>query len=196
MQPSTKTRKEQIYEVASELFSQRGYHATSMRDLAARLGMQGGSLYAHISGKEELLVEIVTQATDRFDTALRPLRVAQMSPQDKLREALRVHIQVIATHLDSATVFFHEWQHLGPEYYNKVAERRDVVESFYRDLVREGIEKGVFRATLDVKIAAILILSVANWTYIWYREGGPLKSDDIARVYTDMLLPGLLAQLV
>ncbi|MBB6099023.1 AcrR family transcriptional regulator [Deinobacterium chartae] len=190
----TKTRKEQIYQVAGRLFSQRGYHATSMRDLASQLGMQGGSLYAHISGKEELLVEIVGQATDQFEAALNPLRAADLSPQQKLREAVRAHIRVVTDNLESATVFFHEWQHLSPEAYAKVVARRDVVEKFYRDLLEEGIDKGVFRQDLNVKLTAIMILSVSNWVYTWYREGGPLSAEQIADQYVDMLLPGLLVQ--
>ncbi|MFN8509335.1 MAG: TetR/AcrR family transcriptional regulator [Deinococcaceae bacterium] len=193
MQALPKNRKGQIYAIASELFSNRGYHATSMRDLAAQLGMQGGSLYAHISSKEELLAEIVTQATEWFEQALRPLMQTTHSPEEKLFEALKAHIEVIATHLDAAKVFFHEWQHLGPEFYEKVALRRDAVEKVYRNLIQEGINQGAFRKDLDVKMATFLILSAANWTYIWYRSNGCLNAEEIARVYADMLLPGLKA---
>lgn len=186
-----KSRREQIYEVAGTLFSERGYHATSMRDLASRLGMQGGSLYAHISGKEELLVEIVNQAAQQFDAALLPLRGADLTPEEKLREAMRRHIEVVAHNLESATVFFHEWKHLSPEAYGKVTAWRDTIDALYRDLVREGIEKGVFRPDLDVKMTAYLVLSAVNWTYTWYRPGGPLGAAQIADQFAAMLLEGL-----
>lgn len=191
MQP--KTRREQIYEVASSLFSERGYHATSMRDLAGQLGMQGGSLYAHISGKEELLVEIVNQAARQFDAALLPLMDADLNPEDKLREAMRRHLIVVADNLDSATVFFHEWKHLAPESYQKVTDWRDTIDRFYRELVQEGVHKGAFRADLDVKMTAYLILSAVNWTYTWYHAGGSLDAGAIADQYAQMLLAGLRA---
>ncbi|WP_027482629.1 TetR/AcrR family transcriptional regulator [Deinococcus pimensis] len=188
-----KSRRDQIYEVAGALFSERGYHATSMRDLASQLGMQGGSLYAHISGKEELLVELVNQAAAQFDAALMPLRAENLTPEQKLREAMRRHIEVVAHNLESATVFFHEWKHLSPDAYRKVTEWRDTIDALYRDLVREGIDRGVFRADLDVKMTAYLLLSAVNWTYTWYRPGGPLTAAQIADQFAVMLLDGLRA---
>jgi AcrR family transcriptional regulator len=187
----TRPRREQILDSASRLFSERGYHATSMRDLAGELGMQGGSLYAHITGKEELLVEIVSHASRQFDEALFPLRALDMGAEEKLREAMHRHIRVVADNMDSATVFFHEWKHLSPQAYAHVVKWRDTIDRFYRDLVQEGIEEGAFRATLDPRMTAHLILSAVNWAYTWYRPGGPMTPRDVADQYADMLLSGL-----
>ncbi|GBF07301.1 TetR family transcriptional regulator [Deinococcus aerius] len=188
-----RNRREQIHEVAGRLFSERGYHATSMRDLAGQLGMQGGSLYAHISGKEDLLVEIVQQAARQFDAALLPLRGEAMPADQKLREAMERHIRVVADNMESATVFFHEWKHLSPAAYAHVTSWRDTIDAFYRDLVAQGMGEGLFRPDLDVKMTANLILSAVNWTYTWYRPGGPLTPRDVAERYADMLLVGLRA---
>ncbi|MEW6422828.1 MAG: TetR/AcrR family transcriptional regulator [Deinococcota bacterium] len=188
-----KTRREQIYDVASRLFSERGYHATSMRDLAGELGMQGGSLYAHISGKEDLLIEIVNRAARQFDAALFTLRDAPLPADRKLREAMQRHIRVVADNMESATVFFHEWKHLSPTAYARVTAWRDTIDIFYRELVSQGIDEGVFRHDLDVKMTANLILSAVNWTYTWYRPGGALTPRDVAEAYAEMLLGGLRA---
>ncbi|WP_034386282.1 TetR/AcrR family transcriptional regulator [Deinococcus sp. YIM 77859] len=188
-----RTRREQIHDVASRLFSERGYHATSMRDLAGELGMQGGSLYAHISGKEELLVEIVQRAARQFDEALLTLRDVPLPAEQKLREAMYRHIRVVADNMESATVFFHEWKHLSPEAYARVTTWRDTIDAFYRDLIRQGLQEGRFRADLDVKMTANLILSAVNWTYTWYRPGGTMTPRDVAERYADMLLGGLRA---
>lgn len=188
-----KSRREQIHEVASRLFSERGYHATSMRDLAGELGMQGGSLYAHISGKEDLLIEIVNRAARQFDAALLTLRDDPQPADLKLREAMQRHIRVVADNMDSATVFFHEWKHLSPEAYARVTGWRDTIDSFYRDLIAQGVREGVFRADLNVKMSANLILSAVNWAYTWYHPGGNLTPRDVAEGYADMLLGGLRA---
>ncbi|WP_412029687.1 TetR/AcrR family transcriptional regulator [Deinococcus yunweiensis] len=194
MTDSVKSRREQILDSASRLFSERGYHATSMRDLASELGMQGGSLYAHISGKEELLVEIVNRASRQFDAALFTLRDVPLPPDEKLREAMRRHIQVVADNMDSATVFFHEWKHLSPVAYGRVTGWRDSIDAFYRELIAEGIDTGTFRPDLDPKSAAYLVLSAVNWAYTWYRPGGPLGPRDVADTFADMLLRGLKAE--
>ncbi|GHF35182.1 AcrR family transcriptional regulator [Deinococcus metalli] len=191
MTDSVKSRREQILDTASTLFSERGYHATSMRDLAGELGMQGGSLYAHISGKEELLIEIVNRASRQFDTALFSLRDVPLPPGEKLREAMRRHVQVVADNMESATVFFHEWKHLSPSAYARVTGWRDSIDAFYRELITQGIDAGAFRRDLDPKMTAYLVLSAVNWAYTWYRPGGLLGPGDVADTFADMLLRGL-----
>ncbi|UQN07430.1 TetR/AcrR family transcriptional regulator [Deinococcus sp. QL22] len=188
-----KPRREQIHEVASRLFSERGYHATSMRDLAGQLGMQGGSLYAHIASKDELLIGIVDRAARQFDGALFTLRGDPLPAPEKIREAMHRHIRVVADNMESATVFFHEWKHLSPEAYTRVTNWRDTIDAFYRDLVIEGIREGSLRPDLDPKMTANLILSAVNWAYTWYRPGGSMTPRDVAEQYADMLLTGLQA---
>lgn len=194
MTETAKPRRAQILDSASRLFSERGYHATSMRDLAGDLGMQGGSLYAHISGKEELLIEIVNVASRQFDEALFTLRDTQMPADEKLREAMRRHIRVVADNMDSATVFFHEWKHLSPEAYARVTGWRDSIDTFYRELITRGVSEGTFRTDLDPRMTAYLVLSAVNWAYTWYRPGGPLTPRDVADSFADMLLSGLKSE--
>lgn len=191
MTETAKPRRAQILDSASRLFSERGYHATSMRDLAGDLGMQGGSLYAHISGKEELLIEIVNVASRQFDEALFTLSGVELPADEKLREAMHRHIRVVADNMDSATVFFHEWKHLSPEAYARVTGWRDSIDTFYRELIMRGIQEGTFRADLDPRMTAYLVLSAVNWAYTWYRPGGPLTPRDVADSFADMLLSGL-----
>lgn len=143
--------------------------------------MQGGSLYAHISSKEDLLVEIVQTAAGQFDAALLTLRADPLPADQKLREAMERHIRVVADNMESATVFFHEWKHLSPAAYARVTDWRDTIDAFYRDLVRQGIEEGTFRPDLDVKMSANLILSAVNWAYTWYRPGGRLTPPGCGR---------------
>ena len=185
------SRREQIYRVAGRLFSERGYHATSMRDLAAELGIQGGSLYAHISSKEELLSEIVQRAARQFDEALFSLRTEDLTPQERLREAMSRHLTVIAENMETATVFFHEWKHLSEEPLAAVITWRDGIEAFYRELIAEGVAAGVYRRGLNIKMAANLVLSSVNWAYTWYRPGGALSPQDVAASFEQMLLSGL-----
>ena len=89
-------RKEQIYSTARSLFSERGYHATTVRDIARELNMQGGSLYAHIESKEDVLWEIVNRAAEQFLGAVEPIVASDKSPADKLRDMVRAHVQVVA----------------------------------------------------------------------------------------------------
>ena len=184
------SRKEQIYRAAGKLFAEVGYHATSMRDLAKALGVQGGSLYAHISSKEELLWEIVHRAADEFDAALEPILDSRLSPPEKLRAALEAHFNVIARNKDWVTVFFHEWKHLPITKTEEIAERRRGIERVYRQILEEGVRSGHFRRDLDLKMASLLSLSSANWTYHWFSQEGRLSAHEVADLYCAMLLDG------
>jgi TetR/AcrR family transcriptional regulator, cholesterol catabolism regulator len=184
------SRKEQIYRASAKLFAERGYHATSMRDLAQALGVQGGSLYAHISSKEELLWEIVNRAADEFDAALEPIRDSKIAPPEKLRAALEAHFNVISQNKEIVTVFFHEWKHLPIIKMEEITSRRASVERIYTQILEEGVRSGQFSKGLDVKLASLLALSSANWTYQWFNSSGRLSAREVADAFCAMLLDG------
>jgi AcrR family transcriptional regulator len=128
-------RKEQIYATAQLLFSRHGYHATTMRDIAGALNLQGGSLYAHISAKEDLLWEIVNRAADEFHAAVAPVAAPPDPAADRLRAMIHAHIGVVARNLENATVFFDEWRFLNPERRTAIAARRDAYEGYFRQVI-------------------------------------------------------------
>jgi len=180
-----RSRKEQILEEAARLFGRRGYHATSMRDIGEATGMLAGSLYAHISSKEDLLFEIVLQAANQFLDRLESLRPLDLSPEERLRRAMRAHVGVVADNLDEAWVFHHEWKALTGERRDEVRRLRRRYEQLWDEIVR-GLP-----GAADPRFARLLVLSAANWTYTWYRPEGPLSPDEVADRFSDLLLAGL-----
>jgi AcrR family transcriptional regulator len=183
-------RKEQIYSTASNLFSQRGYHATTVRDIARELNLQGGSLYAHIESKEDVLWEIVNRAADQFLAGVGPIASSDLPAAQKLREMVRAHAAVVAENLTDATSFLHEWRFLSEDRREAIAARRDRYESLYRQVVEEGMCSGDFAPT-DPKIAATLVLSAVNWMPQWFKPSGPLSYIDVADTFSDLILKGL-----
>jgi AcrR family transcriptional regulator len=179
------TRKEQILEEAARLFGRRGYHATSMRDIGEATGMLAGSLYAHISSKEDLLFEIVLQAANQFLDRLEALRALDLSAEERLRRAMRAHVGVVADNLDEAWVFHHEWKALTGERRDGVRRLRRRYEQLWDEIVRD------LPGAADPRFARLLVLSAANWTYTWYRTEGPLSPDEVADRFSDLLLAGL-----
>jgi AcrR family transcriptional regulator len=164
------TRREELTRTAARLFAERGYHATSLADLAEALGIQKASLYHHIASKEDLLWEVAWEGAGAFHAALDGVPADLASPE-RIRLALRAHLAVVAGQLDIATVFVREWRHLSGERRDRfVAERRRYEERI-RDLFRDGVERSELRTDLDVATAALLFLSAANWAYTWLRPG-------------------------
>jgi AcrR family transcriptional regulator len=177
-------RKEQILDAAAKLFSERGYHATGMRELGEATGLLPGSLYAHFSGKEEILYQIVAEAARQFLGGMEALRAKRASPQDRFRAAMRAHIAVVANDPDGARVFLHEWKALRGGRRTEISRLRERYEQLWDDIIREVVPA-------DPKLARLLALSAANWTYIWYDPNGPLGPEEVADRFSDLLLGGL-----
>ncbi len=186
------TRKRQIEDVASGLFSTKGYAATSVRDIARAVDLQGGSLYAHISSKEDVLWNIVSRAAERFHAAVRPLANGDEPAAQRLRKMIRAHIHVITDDSEHALVFLHEWRFLSPERRAQIARQRDAYEAYWRAVIGEGMAEGELR-DCDPKMAGLGILSALNGIAQWYRPHGPLAPDAIAQSFADLFLTGLRA---
>jgi TetR/AcrR family transcriptional regulator, cholesterol catabolism regulator len=186
----TPTRKDQIYEVAERLFSERGYHATTMREIARELAIEGGSLYSHISGKQELLYAIVLRGSEQFLQSARDTIAAAGSARVRLRELMRRHLAIMTESTPRAIVHFHEWRHLEPEHQATIRARRDEYESYVRQIIRDGVVASEF-APHDERLVGLYVLSLLNWTYQWYAPGGTWNAHELADQFFDLLARGL-----
>src|SRR5438477_214064 len=148
-------RRSELTRAAARLFAEKGYHGTSIGDLAEAMGVQKGSLYAHSESKADLLWEVAREGAAAFHSALDA--VPDEGPiVERIRAALRAHLRVVAEQLDVATVFVREWRYLQGERREEfVAERRRYEERF-RALFRDGRELGELRTDLDDATAALL----------------------------------------
>ena len=182
------SRRNDLTRIAARLFAEQGYHGTSTADLAEAMGVQKGSLYAHIESKADLLWEVARDGAAAFHAALDAVP-DDLPPAEKIRLALRAHLRVVAEQIDVATVFIREWRYLeGGRREQFVAERRRYEERF-RALFQDGRELGDLRADLEDGTATLLALSAANWAYTWLRPGA--DTDELADRFTAVLLDGM-----
>ncbi len=183
-------RKQQIEDAASTLFRERGYAATSVRDIAQVLNLQGGSLYAHVASKEDMLWAIVVRAADRFNAQVGPIVASAVPASVKLRDMIRAHVGVVTTVQKDAAVFLHEWRFLSAERRLNIAARRDDYERLFRRVIADGVANGDF-IKADPRLTATAILSALNGIATWYRPDGELSADDIADQHAGLFLDGL-----
>jgi TetR/AcrR family transcriptional regulator, cholesterol catabolism regulator len=184
------TRRRQIEDVASALFSSRGYASTSMRDIAKALDLQGGSLYAHIPSKEAVLAAIVEEAAASFHAAVRPIAEGPGTAAERLRAMVGAHVRVVTGGRERAKVFLFEWTFLGAERREAVARSRVQYQGYFERVVGEGVAAGELEAA-DPKLAAVFVLSAMNAMAHWYRPDGPLGPAALAEQYADLFLGGL-----
>ena len=182
------TRKAELTREAARLFAERGFHGTSMGDLADALGVQKGSLYSLTGSKQELLFETMREGADVFHAVLDAVP-EDVSAVKRIRLALRGHLRVVSEQLDVATVFTREWRYLEDDYREQILAERRRYEERWRTLFREGVESGDLRTDLDVGAAVLLVLSAANWAYTWLVPGR--DTDELADRFTAILVDGI-----
>lgn len=183
-------RKDQILCAAERMFSERGYHATTMRELARAIQLEGGSLYTHISGKHDLLYTIVLRSSQQFLEAARAVTAAGGPARAQLRELMRRHLAIVAESVDRAVVYFHEWRHLDPPQQAEITRHRDEYEGYLRRIIQAGIMQGEFGPG-DERLISLQILSLLNWTYQWFRPDGALSAQELADRFFEQVMRGL-----
>jgi AcrR family transcriptional regulator len=184
------SRKEQILQVAAELFRQKGYAATSMRDIAGILGIEAASLYHHIRSKEDLLDRICFGMAEQLTEAVEEVNDIYFNAEDKLSMLIRSHVEIITGNMDQTAVFMNEWKSLQDPRLSDFKLMRDQYEGELRSLITQGIEEDVF-ADVDRKFAVLTILSVINSIYQWYQPGGDNTPAQIAEKLTAFIMSGL-----
>src|SRR5919109_1665901 len=181
-------RREELSRQAARLFARKGYHGTSIGDLAEAMGVQKASLYAHIQGKQDLLYQTMKDGARAFHEALDAIP-DRRRPTEKIRLALRAHLGVVAEQLEVATVFVQEWKYLEGERREEIVAERRRYEERIRELFREGREESEFPTALYDAVAALLFLSAANWAYTWLRP--ETDTDALADRFYRLLVDGM-----
>ena len=186
-------REGEVYSAALRLFREKGYHATSMQDIAEAVGLYKGSLYHYIGGKQELLVQVFERGMGALLSEVERIAAeSSVSPGRQLRQVIRAHVAAVAEHLDALTVYFHEWRALDGEALVHVREQRERYTALVSAIVSRGVETGEFRP-VDVRLATLGVLGMCNWLCQWYRPGGRLDPSDIGDNFADLMLGGLKA---
>lgn len=191
----TSNRKQELINTAAQLFKQKGFASTSMRDLAAEIGMEAASLYHHIKSKDELLEVICFDLADKLTTAIAEVNDIYFNAEDKLRMAIKNHVEILTQNIHFSTVFIQDWRHLTEPKLTEFRALRDAYEQGMRVIVQEGKNEDIFD-DVDEKFAALTILSTLNWINEWYSPTGKMNAEQIAQKLSDFILGGLRKKLV
>ncbi len=182
----TRTR---ILQEAAKLFTEKGYEATSVQDLAQALGLSKAALYHHFRSKEEILYAISLLALEGLVAGgEKALEVAD--PKAALLRFMEAHARYFEENRPFFVAMLQGLQSLSPEHREATVRLRDRHEENLRAILRRGVEQGVFRE-VDVALAGRAVLSMLNWMIRWFRPDGPMRAEEVARAYHDLILRGL-----
>ena len=192
MSPTTVIEsRQEILRVAARLFQQRGYHATSMNDVAAALKLSKGGLYHHFQSKDEILFELMSHALDITEQrVLDPVRSIP-DPEERLRALIRLHVDVVLSVRDrEITVLLHENHPLPPSLRRQINARKKGYIRFLEQLIAEVQQaRGAIRG-VSARAATFALLGMINWLYQWYKQEGSLSAEQIAQEYTEIFFSG------
>lgn len=185
------TRKEQVIRSAAELFREKGYAASSMRDLAQKLGIEAASLYSHIKSKEEILHSLCFDMATEFRKSLDEVEKLKAPANEKLKLGIIGHVRVMAKDLTASAVFMNEHRHLSqPSLRDFLLLRINYINRF-KAIIEDGIRKGEFKESIDTKLAVMTLFSSLNWMPMWYDPTTAIDPTELGKQLSEMLINGL-----
>lgn len=181
---------EAIRKAGLRLIFEHGYAAMSLRQLAAEVGIQSGSLYNHISTKQELLFDLVR---DHINELLRQLDRAlegKQRPADRLRAFTAFHVTYHMTRKREVFIANSELRSLEPKNYREIVALRGAYEQRLADILSAGVAEGEFDV-VDIQVATFAILALLTGLTTWYRPGGRLTREAIVAAHEKLVLSGV-----
>ncbi|UGA47055.1 TetR/AcrR family transcriptional regulator [Bradyrhizobium sp. B124] len=187
------TTLEAIRKAGVRLIFERGYEAMSLRQLAAEVGIQAGSLYNHISTKQDLLFDLVQE---HINDLLRELDLAlegKADPVEQLRAFVAFHVSYHMTRKREVFIANSELRSLDAKNYDVVVALRGAYEQRLAQILTEGVSDGVFEVG-DIQVATFAIIALLTGLCTWYRPGGRLTRDAIIAAHEKLVLSGVAPQ--
>jgi len=183
-------REQEILRAAADLFFEKGFHATSLEDIAKVVGIRKSGLYYYSQTKDDLLFRVLQEGMQIMLDELQAICSSGDDPVEKLRRAVENHVRKIDTHSSTMGVILREDRSVSPERRESYLAMRDAYEELFRGVVREGVAAGVFRRC-DPVLVTRAILGMCGWLAVWYRPGGRLTPASITAAFIELILRGL-----
>ncbi|PTX64362.1 TetR family transcriptional regulator [Melghirimyces profundicolus] len=186
--------KDRIIRTALRLFESCGYSRVSVDQIVKESGTSKGGFYHNFTSKDELLYMIhdfcVTHALEKAEEAIE----RHDNAKEQLRGIIRSFVLLFDTYQSHLAIFNEESLHLSREYLKKIEGKRDRYKRLLHQVIEEGVKNGEFRSNSNVTIVTMAVLGMINWIYKWYRPDGDFSLEEIADIYTDFVMNGLLPE--
>lgn len=186
------TRHQEIIIESASLFRQKGYLATSIRDISEILGITSAALYYHFKNKEEILLEIMRLSLNNLQEAVGQAIEEQDETWGRLRAALRTHLHISLMYQDFAIVLLKDLRHLSPELQHQIIAARDAYEEMWSELLKDGQNEGLIRQGVDLDLLRLLTFGALNLVVTWYKPTGVRQPHEIADAFLDFISRGVL----
>jgi AcrR family transcriptional regulator len=182
---------EAIRKAGLRLIFEHGYEAMSLRQLAAEVGIQAGSLYNHIATKQELLFDLVQDHINELLRQLDRALAGKTGAAERLHAFVTFHVTYHMTRKREVFIANSELRSLEPKNYEAIVALRGAYEQRLADILTEGVEEGVFEVA-DIQVATFAIISLLTGLCSWYRPGGRLTKEAIVAAHEKLVISGVM----
>lgn len=183
-------KRNAVLQTAAQLFNERGFHATSLDDIAERLNVSKPTLYYYIESKDQILLECVRIALDLMHAGIGEVRAAGGSAIDQLQACMRIYADIVMQDFGMCVIRIGE-DPLPAPLKKELRHLKAGIDQQFRDLIDAGIAEGSL-APCDPKMAAFMLAGALSWVGRWYRADGDLTPEQITQQGIDLLLNGVL----
>ncbi len=187
------SKKELILEKAAAMFRQKGFAATSMRDLAETVGIEAASLYNHIRSKNEILEALCFDVANRFNTNMALIEASQQNSISKIETLLRFHIQQMVERYEEVYVSDREWKHLEEPYLSNFQNQRSTYRKRFASIIEEGMQKNEIRR-IDAPTAVLIMLHAVSGIESWHRSKAKISASELEDNMVMIMIDGLRKQ--
>lgn len=184
------SKKDVITEKASSLFREKGFSATSMRDIAEAIGVEAPSLYNHIQSKNEILKDVCFRIARLFTDHLREVELSHESNLSKIESIIRFHISMMVDEYENVYISEHEWRHLPEPFLNDFKIKRKTYRSRLAAILQKGIDKNEI-SQVNPNVAVFTILSAIGGIENWQRSNKKIDAAMLAENMIKILIGGL-----
>jgi TetR/AcrR family transcriptional regulator, cholesterol catabolism regulator len=184
------SKKEFILKKAAFMFREKGFAATSMRDLAETVGIEAASLYNHIRSKNEMLEAICFDVANRFNNHMDELELSDQKTITKIETLLRFHIREMVEHFEEVMVCDREWKHLAEPYLANFHNQRRTYRKRFAAIIEDGIKKNEIKK-IDAPTAVLIMLHAVNGIESWHRSRAKISAQELEDNMLMILTDGL-----
>jgi len=184
------SKKAFILQKAATMFREKGFSATSMRDLAEAVGIEAASLYNHIQSKSEMLQEIIFRTANDCNVQMESMEKSDMNSLKKIESLIRFHVQMILNRFDDYSVMINEWIHLSEPYLTNFTTQRRVYVQKMEIIINDGIRSKEMKPIMPY-VAMLSILSSVRGLEFWHRSIKKISPTDLEENMVNFLINGL-----
>ena len=185
-------KRDAVLHVAAQMFNERGFHPTSLDDIAARLNVTKPTLYYYVKNKDAILLACVKKGLDMTLEGIDASRAAGGNAIDQLRACMRTYAEVVTQPFGMCLIRVGDEEVPEPSR-TELRRLKSEIDHAFRRLVEQGVQEGVL-APCDPKMAAFVIAGGLSWIGRWYQPQGAYSADQIIEQCTQLLLQGVLAR--